>query len=409
MKPIVIMASCDTKYAEVQFLKQFIQDLGRTATIVDISIGPEKTTGFDFGREQVLETAGYDWEKVKGSSKNDLMTIMTEAVAVFMPRMYAERGFDGILCVGGLQNTILGASAMKRLPIGLPKVIVSTVASGVRTFEPIVGTKDIVVIPSVADLAGMNIITETVLSNAAGCIVGMANGYGRELSNRNRMIVGTTLMGVTNNGVCHAIDELTKRGIETVGFHSTGVGGRAMEELALSGVIGAVMDLTLHEITAEFFGGGFSYGANNRLEALCSNNFPLVVAPGGVDFIDYPLEQFPYDITQRKYLLHNKTVAHIKILKDEAVKVAEIIAGRLNLARQEVTLLIPLKGFRANTLPGEALYDKEVDEAITETLVRNVGRHVEVVYVDANINDYEFGKAAADAMEKMLKKRGLVP
>ena len=401
------MASCDTKHAEVQFVKQFIENLGRKATVVDISIGSGIAAGYDISREQVLKIAGYDWEQVKGLSKNELMTIMTEAIAAFIPQLYTESGFDGILSMGGLQNTVLAASAMKGLPIGLPKVIVSTVASGNRTFEPIVGTKDIVVIPSVADLAGVNIITETVLSNAACCVVGMANGFGKTLSNHSRLIVGTTLMGVTNNGVCYAIEELGKCGLQTVGFHSTGVGGRAMEELALSGVIGAVMDLTLHEITAEYFGGGFSYGANDRLSALCRNNIPLVVAPGGVDFVDYPLDQFPHDIAKRKYILHNQNVAHIKILKAEAAEIARIIAGRLNLASQAVTLLIPRKGFRANTLPGEALYDKEVDDAITGGLLDNIGSHVDVVYVDANMNDYEFGQAAAAAMTGLLKERGL--
>jgi uncharacterized protein (UPF0261 family) len=235
----------------------------------------------------------------------------------------------------------------------------------------------------------------------------MVNHAGNPLGDSERLIVGTTLMGITNDGVCTAINHLVAKGIETIGFHSTGVGGRAMEELVASGTIGAVMDLTLHEITSEYFGGGFSYGAFNRLTALCQSGIPLLVAPGGLDFVDYPLDNLPKDIDQRKYIRHNAQIAHIKILKAEGVAVAKVTAQRLNESRSEVTLLIPTNGFRKNTRPGEPLYDKEVDDAMVATLLENIHNDKVIIkYVNANLNEEAFGIAAAEEMIGILKRFG---
>jgi uncharacterized protein (UPF0261 family) len=180
------------------------------------------------------------------------------------PELYKRGLFDAILSIGGVQNTLIGVAAMKALPIGVPKLMVSTVASGRRTFEPLVGSKDILLMPAVADIAGINVLTRTILGNAVAAIVGMATHGGKPLCAGDELIIGMTQMGVTN-GVVQAARLLEREGYQVISFHATGAGGRAMEELIAGGTIKAVMDLTLHEIVAEMFAGGFSAGASNRL------------------------------------------------------------------------------------------------------------------------------------------------
>lgn len=407
MKTIAIIASCDSKLQEVTHIKKFIENIGHKVLVIDVSIGPRQVNAGDIPREDVIAASGRQWQAVKELSKGELMAIVTEGAEKLIPELYAEGKFDAVFSMGGVQNTSIAVSAMKKLPLGVPKVMLSTVASGNRTFEPLVGTKDIVLVPSVADISGVNTITRTIMENAASCVIGMVNHAGKPLGASDRLVVGTTLMGITNDGVCSAIDHLVAKGIETIGFHSTGVGGRAMEELVAGGIVNAVMDLTIHEITSEYFGGGFSYGALNRLTSLCQAGIPLLVSPGGLDFVDYPLDNLPKDIDKRKYIRHNAQLAHIKILKEEAPEVARIVAERLNKSVGGVTLLIPTNGFRKNTRPGEPLYDKEVDDTIVATLLENViNDKVIVKYVDANLNEEAFGVAAANEMIEILKRFG---
>lgn len=407
MKTVAMIASCDSKLQEVMHVKKFIESTGHKVLVVDISIGPRQADAGDIPREDVIAASGRRWQDVRDLSKGELMAIVTEGAEKLIPELYAQGKFEAVFAMGGVQNTSVAVSAMRKLPIGLPKVVLSTVASGNRTFEPLVGTKDIVLMPSVADISGVNTVTKTVMENAAACVVGMINHAGKPLAASDRVVVGTTLMGITNDGVCSAIDHLVAKGIETIGFHSTGVGGRAMEELVAGGIVNAVMDLTIHEITSEYFGGGFSYGALNRLTSLCQAGIPLLVSPGGLDFIDYPLDNLPEDIDKRKYIRHNAQLAHIKILREEAPDVARMVAARLNKSVGEVTLLIPTNGFRKNTRPGEPLYDKEVDDAIVATLLENIANDKVIVkYVGANLNEEAFGVAAAEEMIAILKRCG---
>ena len=409
MKTIAIIASCDTKLKELSYMKTFIENAGQKVLVIDVSIGLEQPTGYDIPREKLIEAAGYKWDDVKTRSKGELMELAIAGSKKLIPSLYSEGAFDAIISMGGVQNTSVAVSGMKELPIGVPKVMLSTVASGNRTFDSIVGTSDIVVIPSIADIAGVNTITKSVINSAASCIIGMVEHAGKPLNKSDHIIVGTTLMGITNDGICSAINHLEALGVETIGFHSTGVGGRAMEELVAKQTINAVMDLTIHEITSEYFGGGFSYSPYSRLSSLCQSGIPLLVSPGGLDFVDYPLNNMPKDIDKRKYIAHNSELAHIKILKHEAIDVAKITAERLNLSVSEVTLLIPTNGFRKNTRPGEPLYDKEVDDAIIDTLLKYIKNpNIKIKFVDCNLNEKEFGIAAANEMFDILKRSGKI-
>jgi uncharacterized protein (UPF0261 family) len=403
-KTIAIMASLDTKGAEVSFIKEKIERLGCRTLVIDVGVLRAPAISPDVPRETIAAAAGRDWATVANSQKHERIAAMVEGAPLVAADLYGRGRFDAILSIGGVQNTTIAAAAMKALPIGVPKVIVSTVASGQRTFEPFVGSKDIVLIPSVADLEGINVLTGTILNHAVAAIVGMAVDGAGPLRTGDELIIGVTEMGVTH-GVVQAAKLLEKEGYQVISFHSTGAGGRAMEELIAHGTIQAVLDLTLHEIVAEMFACGFSVGANNRLQAACQAGIPQVIAPGGADFIDCGVHELPADIDRRKYILHNSNLAHIKLHKDEIVRVGSIIVERLNRSTGPVTVLIPLRGFRQAASFGEPLWDAEVDGALIETLRTGLKPEIKVMEVDCNINDLEFSEAAAAAMRQLLAGR----
>ena len=335
---------------------------------------------------------------------------MMDGIKVVLPKMYAEGRFDAVLSAGGLQNTLIASGAMQTLPIGVPKVIVSTVACGGRCFEPFTGIKDIVLLPSIADLAGLNVVSETALSNAASAAIGMAERAGKPLARDGRLRIGATLMGVTNNSVTQAVDILERKNVEVVCFHSTGVGGRYLEELITEGVITAAMDISLHEIvSSDVFNRGFSAGAPNRLKAGAEKGLPMVVAPGALDFVDLYAEDFfagaVGDPKKRKYNLHNSKVAHIKLFPEEARTAAGIVAERINSAKGPVTVVLPLRGFREDALPGQALHDPETDGAILDVLRTSLRPDIRKIEVDDNINSLAFSERAAAEMLALLNLR----
>lgn len=406
MKTVAVIASCDTKYKEVSYIRQCLEQAGNRALVVDMSIGPGNPSGADVSREEVLRDIGLEWDAVRDFSKGRLMELMTQAVRAAILRLYGEGRMDGLLSAGGVQNTTVATASMRALPIGFPKVMATTVASGRKPFEDVVGDKDIVVIPSVSDFTGLNSMTRTILANACACVSGMVQYAGGILKREKRPVVGITLMGITNTGACAAVEELDRLGIEAIGFHSTGVGGRVMEQLALDGVLDGILDLTTHEITSEYFGGGFSYGAFDRLAEPARRGIPMVVSTGGLDFVDFVKTEFPPRMDQRVYNMHNATLAHIKILPDEAEQVGRIFAQRLNLAVEGVTLLIPTDGMRKNTRPGENLYCKETDDALIRAITEHVNENVRVSFIEGNLNDAQWGRKAARVMADELARRG---
>lgn len=405
MKTIAVIESCDTKYKEAKFIKDFIEQNNLKAMVLDTSTGDSKSYNYDVSRNEIAENFGVSWNDMKSKNKGEKIDFMKNAVTQFVFELYKKNKIDGIISVGGLQNTIIASSAMQKLPIGFPKVISTTVASGTRKFELVVGDKDIAVIPAICDFTGMNIITRRVISNACACCIGMVNLAGDIIKKEEKPVVAITLMGVTNKGAEAAIKELEEYGIEVIGFHATGVGGATMESMVSNGLIDGILDLTLHEITSGYFGGGFSYGekSNTRLVNSIKEKVPLVISLGGVDFVDYSINELPNDIDLRKYMAHNATTYHIKILEKEAKDLGKIIAERLKELTYPVRLLIPTKGMRHNTLEGEELYDPKVDNLLIGTIVDNLPDEVEIILIPHNLDTTEFGKKAANYMIKEMK------
>lgn len=408
MKTIAIILSIDTKEAEARFLKKSVEQRGHRALVIDLSTRGTYDFVPDVTRDEVCAAGGASPEALAGMSKAEAVQTMMDGARAIVPYLYAKGAFDGIISAGGLQNTMAATGAMQTLPLGVPKVMVSTVACGNRMFEPFVGIKDVVMIPSIADITGINSVTEVILGNAAAAVIGMAE-RAHLLPRDGKTRIGTTLMGVTNNSAVQAARLLEEAGHEVISFHSTGVGGRYLEYLINEGLITAVMDLSLHEvIAADVFGLGFSSGAPGRLKVGGEKGIPMVVAPGGLDFVDVYVEDFKNgvigDYTKRKYNLHNNAVAHVKAFVPEARQAAELVAQRLNEAQGPVTVLLPLRGMRVDTLPGQSLYDPEVDEAILGVLRGRLHKRIRQIEVDANLTDMAFSAVAAREMAVLIEE-----
>lgn len=410
MKTIAIIGSCDTKSREISFMREQIEAEGIKALVIDVATGLKESIGFDVSREEVAAAYGVNWMDMESKTKGEKIAFMMKAAASYIEQIYYEGKIDGILSVGGLQNTVMATNAMRRLPIGFPKVMATTVASGRRTFDSVAGDKDIVMIPSICDFTGLNLLTKQIMANACACCVGMVKHAGQVLKKGKKPVVGITLMGITNTGACAAVDELERLGIEVIGFHSTGVGGMIMEQMACDGLIDGILDLTTHEITQEYFGGGFSYGegAKDRLRKSVEHKIPLVISVGGLDFIDFAVNEFPPRMDERVYMMHNGSVAHIKLLPDEAEITTKRFVERLELIDYPVKLLIPTDGMRCNTREGEELYYKEVDEIILRQLYEIKNKNVEIITVSGNLDTVEWGIQAAHYMVKELQERGIV-
>lgn len=390
-------------------MKGLLCQYGQNGIIVDMSIGLGDSKGADIPRETVLSNIGIDWNDVRTKTKGELVKIMTEAMKATVLKLYQDGKISGVISAGGVQNTTVATSAMQLLPIGFPKLMVTTVACGQKEFGDVVGLRDIVVMPSISDFTGLNMMTRTILSNACACMAGMVQHAGSILVKRSeKPVVGVSLMGITNEGCCAAINELTRRGAEAIGFHTTGVGGAIMEHLALNGTIDAILDMTTHEITSEYFGGGFSYGAKNRLVATLEKQIPMVVSVGGLDFVDFRKDEFPQPLDKRIYNMHNAQLAHIKIFPDEAVAVGKIFSERLNRSPIPVTLVLPSEGMRKDTRKGGNLYCKETDDALLGTILKNIGPNVRVQVLEGNLNDVEWGRKIAGIMADELIRKGFV-
>ncbi|WP_418390106.1 Tm-1-like ATP-binding domain-containing protein [[Clostridium] scindens] len=408
MTTISIIESCDTKYKEAEFFSNFIKKEDLNTLVLNTATGPDPSYNYDISREEIAEAYGTSWSEMEPKSKGEKIDFMKDAVADYVEKLYLEGKIDGIISVGGLQNTVMAANAMQRLPIGFPKVIATTVASGTRKFDLVVGDKDITVMPAICDFTGLNIVTRQVISNACACCVGMVKCAGKVLKKGDKPVVAVTLMGVTNNGAVEAVEELERVGLEVIGFHATGVGGATMENMAASGLVDGILDLTLHELTSEYFGGGFSYGPRSsiRLVESVEKKVPLVISLGGLDFVDFSTNELPGRMDERKYMLHNANTAHIKILPDEAEALGKILVERLSKVTYPIKLLIPTKGMRHNTQEGQELYSPESDSVLIQTIINNVNDNVEVIVIPHNLDTKEFGIKAAHYMIDEMKQRG---
>jgi len=404
-KSILIVATLDTKGPETRHLKGLIEDWGHKAMVMDIGILGPPLFQPDISRVEVAQATRTDLEKlIRGREKGRAIQTMMEGSKKLVQQLFKDGKIAGIIGLGGAQGTEIGTAAMRALPIGFPKLMVSTVASGFAQFGTYVGTKDLLMMHSVVDIIGLNVISRCILANAAGAIMGMVE-RGKQIERPEKEQIGMTIYGTTTPGCMLAKAYLESRGFEVVAFHPSGTGGRAMEEMIEESFFTGVLDMTTHELTDELVGGLHRAGPH-RLEAAVKKGVPQVVVPGSIGFITWgPEKSLPSEYRSRRHIVHNPDITLVRASCEEMRKIGKIMASKLNQAKGPTTIMIPLRGFSYHNRKGEILYDEEGNRAFISSLKENICG-VEVIEIDAHINDPEFGKSAAQRMETLLSEKG---
>ncbi|HVP79474.1 MAG TPA: Tm-1-like ATP-binding domain-containing protein [Thermodesulfobacteriota bacterium] len=402
-KTIVLLGRLDSKGKEYAYVKS--QILRGDFDVIVADTGTRGTPQFkpDISREEVAQAAGVRIQDVVDpTDENKEIRVMMEGASKIAQRLRDSGRLDGMMCLGGSRGTAIGTAAMRALPFGIPKVMVSTIASG--DMRPYVGTKDITLIHSVTDILGLNRMTKRLLAYAAGAIMGaVAADTGFETS--GRPFIAMSSMGGINRAVFSAQKTLEDNGFEVVAFHTVGTGGRALEEAVEQGVIDGVLDLVTHELTDHLY-GGFCDAGPARLEAAGKKGIPQVVAPGCLDFIVFsPPEKIPEGLRDRKVYRHTPEVAILRANKDEMASIGKVMAEKLNRALGPLVFIVPSQGFSPANRRGKPLFDPEADRAFVEVLRQNLKPSVRLVEVDAHINDELFAKQAVSLLCELMQKR----
>lgn len=406
-KVILFIASMDTKQKEIEYAKKIAINAGCSALIMDTSTRTLLENVADITPKEILEFNNISWNEFEKFDKGDRIETMARSVIIYVKYLYEKGGFDGVMSIGGGQNSKMSSDAMKQLPYGVPKIIVSTLASGKRVFDLYIGNKDILVMHSVIDIAGLNSIANMVINNGVSAMIGMME-YGILLpEGKEQKRIATTMLGITTKNASTVMDALQENGCETIGFHANGVGGMCMEELAKNNYFDLILDLNLHEITCELY-GGFCSGAIGRTLTASTQGIPQIVVPGAIDVLDYAVtpetKNAVMDLVEgRQYYFHNSTILHAKIHVLEAYDLASTLAERLNLSTNAVTVILPLNGFCEAGEEGKTLCNKKLDLLFIKVLKDKLDKRIKVIEVDANINDDKFSQVVIEEAKLLLQ------
>jgi len=392
-KAVLIIGTLDTKEDEILFCRDRIKERGYDVLLMDTGILRDPKVTPDIPRFQVAKAGGAEDLNtlVAAGEKGQCVQTMIEGAGVEAARLYKVGAFQGILGVGGAQGTAICSSAMRALPMGVPKLIVSTIASGRATFGPFVGTKDVTFMHSVADIQGLNFLTKRILTNAAAAICGMIEVFEEGTPRTRQKTVALSMLGTTTRGALRAKDMLENHGFEVVAFHQNGTGGIAMEDLIREKAFQGVLDLNLHEIGDRWYGGLHGAIRPDRLEAAGTMGIPQAVAPGSINYVVLgPLEQLSPEIRARKLIVHNPTLTLVRLTPEELREVGRVTAEKLNLSTGPTRVFIPLRGFCDPDREGFPHWDPEGNEAFIESLAEAIRPDIPVVKLDAHINEPGF-------------------
>ena len=403
-KTVLIIGTLDTKGEECLYIRDLVWKRGLRGLIIDPGpLGKPLVQG-DISRRDVAGKAGCHLEDlVRTGDKGYIIRKMTEGLKTWVADLYQAGRIQGVIAIGGGQGTAMGTEAMQALPLGFPKVMVSTLASG--NMRPFIQTKDIAVFPAVTDVFGLNFIFRRILDNAVEALVAMARKC-RPLEKTRGKVVGATAFGVTTAGLMKMKTFLEERGFEMVLFHANGAGGRAMEEMGEAGYFDGIMDWTTHEIMDEVTRGLFSAG-KDRLSLPARSGLPYLLAPGAIDYIvKGPFQDLSRTWQKRNHIIHNRNITLVRATAREMGRAAGFLASRVNKAIGPLKFLIPLKGFSEPNAKGKPFFDPEADGFFIDVLKKGIRNpRVEIIEMDAHINDASFVEEAARLMIGMLEAR----
>jgi uncharacterized protein (UPF0261 family) len=401
MATVVLLGTLDTKGEEYDFLRRKVHEEGANVLLVDTGVLGAPLAEPDISRQEVAEAAGANAQELAESGdRGAAVEAMARGAAEIVKELYSQGRLDAVLALGGSGGTAIATQAMRELPVGVPKLVVSTMASG--DTRPYVGAVDITLMYSVVDIAGLNPISERILGNAAAAAAGMAKSQGPQ-ADAEKPLVGATMFGVTTHSVTEARKRLEDLGYEVLVFHATGTGGQAMEALMRSGFITASLDITTTELADELVGGVLSAGPE-RLEAAGALGIPQVVSLGALDMVNFgPFETVPAKFRDRLLYKHNPTVTLMRTTPEECATLGRLIAEKLNRARGPLTIFVPLKGVSLIATEGQVFYDPVADEALFGALREHLDAEIDLRELDLDINDPAFAQAMADRLDALYK------
>lgn len=400
---ILVVGTGDTKGEELGFLCGRLLALGRRPMLLDCATGGEPSGRADVRPEEIAAAAGHDLAALRQiGDRGTCVAAMAEGAAALARSLHALGRVEGVIGAGGSAGTTIATAAMRALPLGLPKVMVSTLASG--DTRPYVQSKDICLLYSVVDMAGLNRVSRRILANAAAAVAGMAAAAtSAEAAPGDRPLVAASMFGVTTPCVTRARQVLEGAGFEVLVFHATGSGGRTLEELAAGGFLAGVLDITTTELADELVGGVLSAGPG-RLEAAGAAGIPQVVAPGAIDMVNFgPLESIPGEFKGRRFHRHNPTVTLMRTTPSECRELGRITAAKLSRARGPAVLLFPRGGVSALDRDGQPFDDPASRDAYLEGVRSALVGDVRLEICNEHINDPGFAEHAARTLLSLIR------
>ena len=399
MTTIAILGTLDSKAEEHSFLAERIRERGHNAALIDVGTGGEPQITPDYSRYEVAAATGVDLKSlIERHDRGACVVAMSEAAPIFLAQLVESGIVDGVVSLGGGGGTAIGTASMRALPIGFPKLMVSTLASGNTAHY--VGTKDIVMMPSIVDVSGLNRISRTIFTRAAGAICGMVETKIDEEG--GKPLIVASMFGNTTTCVNEAKAILEEAGYEVLVFHATGSGGQAMESLIESGMVSGVLDVTTTEWADEVVGATLSAGPT-RMDAMTKAKVPAVVAPGCVDMANFGSRKtVPPKFEGRNFYIHNPQVTLMRTNARECAEIGKVIAIKANVNTAPVAILNPLKAVSEINGEGQAFYDQEADTALFKAIRTNA--QVEVIDLEETINSFVFARACAEKLLELIQR-----
>jgi uncharacterized protein (UPF0261 family) len=402
---VVLVGSLDTKSDENDYVRTLIEKAGVSVLVVDTSVLGEPGFAPDITREEVARAGGTEHsELVAAHDRGAALAVMAAGAATIVAELHESGRIDGAMALGGTGGTSVASTAFRGLPLGFPKLIVSTAASG--NTEAYVGETDLILVPSIVDIAGLNRISTRIMQNATAALVGMvtAEHDDHEAAGGAKPLVAASMFGVTTPCVTESRRLLEELGYEVLVFHMTGSGGRALESLVRQGFFAGVLDVTTTELPDNLVGGVFDAGPD-RLTAAGAAGIPQAVSVGAIDMVNFgPVDTVPAQFKDRNLYVHNSSVTLMRTTPEECAELGAEIARKLVAAKGPTSLYLPLKGVSAIAVEGGPFYDPAADEALFSAIRTGVaGSAVELVELDTDVNDPAFAKAIVDRLHAAIQ------
>ena len=404
MGTIAVLGTLDSKGDEHAFVADQIRLRGHEALLIDVGTGSDPVVRPEVSRFEVAEVGGVDLQPILDrKDRGECVAAMTRAAPILLERLVEKGTIEGVISLGGGGGTAIATAAMRVLPVGFPKVMVSTLASGNTAHY--VGTRDIVMIPSIVDVSGLNSVSRTIFTRAAGAISGMVDSK-VDISDA-RPIIAASMFGNTTDLVSMAREQLEAAGYEVLVFHATGTGGRTMEALVESGMVAGVLDVTTTEWADQLVGGVLAAGPD-RLDAMTRARVPAVIAPGCLDMVNFgERDTVPRELGDRTIYEHNPQVTLVRTSASECRELGKIISRKANANKAPTAILLPTRAISVIGAEGQAFHDPVADEALFDAIRKEAD--VEVVELEAEINSENFARACVEKLLELMNKGGPLP